>query len=173
MTGADVLMISGGPYDRDVARLMIQEVPAAVRLTRQQNHGEACVWCEAAGEGIHLAPLGGASGWRPHGCSDCGRARFTFVRAYLAWRRHLLDCESCRTEWCPDGWSLALDHQLAYEATGKAGRVFCACGCPLALTSRRLRPYVATAILFHLRYSHTGPCHGREMAAPADEGTER
>lgn len=158
MTGADVLMMSGASYDPEVARLLIQEVPGAAYLTRQQNHGEACVWCsKAAGEDAPLAPLGGVGGWRPHGCPACRQARLTYVCAYLAWRRHVLDCESCLTAWCPDGWSPALAHQIAHAATGRRGRVFCACGCPLALTSRRLRPYVET-ILFSLRYSHTGPC---------------
>ncbi|MFJ2162591.1 hypothetical protein [Streptomyces sp. NPDC087856] len=174
MTGADVLLTSDEPWDPDEARLMIQEVPAAERLTRQQNRGESCVWCgQAADEGMDLTRLGGGLGWWPHGCAACGQLRITYVRAYLAWRRHVLDCQSCRTEWCPDGWSPALTHQIAHAATGKAARVLCACGCPLALTSRRLLPYVETNILFHLRYSHTGPCHGRDMAAPVDEGTER
>ncbi|WP_405994943.1 hypothetical protein [Streptomyces sp. NBC_00986] len=173
MTGADVLMMSGASYDPEAARLLIQEVPGAVYLTRQQNHGEACVWCEAAGEGVALAPLGGTGGWRPHGCAACRQARLTYVCAYLAWRRHVLDCESCRTAWCPDGWSPALAHQIAYAATGRKARVFCACGCPLALTSRRLRPYVVTTILFSLRYNHTGPCHTPERPAPAGpEGTQ-
>ncbi|MBK3575146.1 hypothetical protein JHN63_15255 [Streptomyces sp. MBT65] len=165
MTGADVLLIGGEPYGPDVARLLIQEVPSAVYLTWQQNHGEVCVWCgKVGGEDVALAPLGGARGWRPHGCTECRQTRLTYVSAYLVWRRHVLDCESCRTAWCPDGWSPALAHQIAYAATGKKGRVFCACGCPLALTSRRLRPYVET-ILFSLRYSHTGPCHRPEAAA--------
>jgi hypothetical protein len=172
VTGADVLLISGEPYDREVARLMLQEIPGAAYLTRAQNHGDACVWCSKVdSEGAALAPLGGAGGWRPYGCTDCRTVRLTYVRAYADWRRHVLDCESCRTTWCHDGWSLALTHKIAYEATGKSGRVVCACGCHLSRTSRRLRPYVET--MFHLRYSHTGPCHGREMAAPAVEGPER
>lgn len=166
MTGADVLLMTGEPYDPEVARLMIYEAPGSWDLTWRQNHGQECVWCRATGEDAGLAPLGGAGGWRPYGCAPCRQVRSTFLRAYLAWKGHVQDCEPCRTVWCPDGWGLALAHEIAYEVTGKREPVFCACGCPLPLTSRRLRPYVET-ILISLRYSHTGPCHGPEVSVPA------
>ncbi|MFJ9243828.1 hypothetical protein [Streptomyces sp. NPDC101776] len=168
MTGADVLLLPGEP-DPSVVRLMIFEVPAARALTRRQNNGDECVWCSAA-EG--LPPLCGPSAWRPHGCAPCRQIRVTYLRAYLAWKGHAQDCEPCRTEWCPDGWGLALAHGIAYEVAGKEEPVYCACGCPLSRTSRRLRPYV-TDCLTGPRYSHTGPCTNPGAPASADEGTRR
>ena len=167
MTGADVLLISGEPYDPEVARLILYEVPGAHYLTRQQNHGEACVWCAATGPAAGLVSLGGAGGWRPYGCAACRQVRITYLRAFLAWTRHVRDCEPCRIAWCPDGWGLALAHEIAYEVTGRAEPVYCACGCPILLTSRRLRPYVANSLI-SLRYSHTGPCCSREVPAAGD-----
>ncbi|MFJ9379382.1 hypothetical protein [Streptomyces sp. NPDC101455] len=163
MTGADVLLLGSEPNDPDVMRLLICEVPAARALTRHQNHGEACVWC---GERDSLAPLGGAYGWRPHGCPLCRRVRLTYLSAYVSWKRHVRDCEPCRIEWCPDGWSLALGHGIAYEVTKKPEPVHCACGCPLPLTSRRLRPYTENDV-GGPRYSHTGPCRSGSDPGPA------
>ncbi|MFJ9376577.1 hypothetical protein [Streptomyces sp. NPDC101455] len=173
MTGADVLLLSDGPHDPDVTRLVIYEVPAARDLTRRQNNGEACVWCNAE-DG--LEPLGGASGWRPHGCPPCLQLRLEYLHAYTVWRRHVQDCELCRTVWCPDGWRPFLAHQIAYSLIStpgpKADPVFCACGCAVPLASRRLRPYVETP-LSGPRYSHTGPCTDPGVLASVDEGPRR
>lgn len=169
MTGADVLLIPGEPYDPDVARLMIYTVPAARALTRRQNDGYECVWCAAA-DG--LAPLGGAHNWKPHGCAPCRKAWSTYLRAYVAWKRHLQECEPCRTVWCPDGWGYALSHELAYKATGKQQVIYSACGCPFAPSSSRLRPDIVNPVT-NLSYGHTGPCRAPGTPSPEGEGATR
>lgn len=163
MTGADVLMIGGEPYDPDVARLLIFEVPAARALTRRQNQGGACVWCGATED---LETLGAGSVWRPQGCPSCRQVRARYLRAYLAWKRHVQACTECRVESCSQGLVLGLAHQEMYEATGKGRPVICACGCPVALESLRLRPYFAESLI-SLRYSHAGVCGAPEVPAPA------
>jgi hypothetical protein len=168
MTGPDVLLLVGEPHGPEVARMLICEVPAGRDLTWEQNRGQACVWCRGSGEHARLSPLGGAHGWRPYGCASCTKARVKFLHAYVAWRAHVQGCEPCQGAWCPDGWSLALDHNEAYEIADKKPVLHCACGCAFTLGSLRFRPYTEHTI-GGPRYSHTGPCLRPGAPAAGDE----
>ncbi|MEV7437414.1 hypothetical protein [Streptomyces griseoviridis] len=152
-----LLLTAAGEVDSQVARLLIYEVPPSQVLTRLQNHGQACVWC---GERGRLEPLGGTLGWEPAGCSRCGPLRLRYVRAYLMWARHAVQCTACVGAHCTAGEPFAFQHRVAYEGTGRRRPVICACGCAVGLESPLLRP--CTAGIVTLRYSHAGACRAPE-----------